>query len=72
MWYALCSIIGIITGCALTSMRKRSKAIGELQIISSEGEEPYLFLQLDKEVPNLYKYRYVSMKITKKRVNSQG
>lgn len=72
MWYVLCSILGIITGYVLTSVYKRSKAIGTLQIITSEGEEPYLFLQLDKEVPNLYKYQYVSMKVTTKHVNSQG
>lgn len=72
MWYVLCSIIGVITGCVLTSMYKRSKAVGTLQIITSEGEEPYLFLQLDKEAPNLYECQYVSMKVTKKHVNSQG
>lgn len=71
MWYVLCSILGVVTGCVLTSIHKRSKAIGELQVITSEGEEPYLFLQLDKEVPNLYKYPYVSMKVTKKHVDSQ-
>lgn len=66
-------LAGSVLGVGLTAFiflrRKWKEAIGTLQIIESEGEDPYLFLSLDTEVASFIHESAVTMNVVRKRAS---
>ena len=60
IWLAF--IAGVIVGLFVFYMRKESDICGNLRIDRSD-EEPYLFLELSKEVKDICGKKYVTFKV---------
>lgn len=58
--------IGIGLAAFLFIRRGKKDAIGTLQIIEAEGEDPYLFLALDTDVKYFAHEPVVTMRVTHK------
>ncbi len=59
-------VIGVLTGCIITTIMIVSKSIGSIRIENSDPEEySYLFLELakEKDMRDIYKKKYVTMKV---------
>ena len=68
MWLILVFVVGLIVGVITASTMLRSRAVGSLRIETSDPDDnPYLFLELSKDVSVIYKKRYVTL-----RVNTQN
>lgn len=61
---ALMFVIGVLSGCIITVVIFRVKSVGSLQIYTSDPDEnPYLFLELSKDVGEVYRKKYVTLKV---------
>jgi len=59
--------IGVLIGCILTMIIFQTRSVGSLQIDTSDPDDsPYLFLELSKNVDEIYKKKYVMMKVNLK------
>lgn len=60
----LALVIGVLIGVVVTVVITRIKSVGSLRIDTSDPDDnPYLFLELTKEVSCIYKKRYVLLKV---------
>lgn len=56
--------IGILVGVVCSVIVIRTKSVGSLRIDTSDPDDsPYLFLELSKDIGDIYKKKYVTMKV---------
>ncbi len=56
--------IGILVGIVCTTVITRSKSVGSLRVDTSDpDDDPYLFLELSKDIEELYRKKYVTFKV---------
>lgn len=56
--------IGVAVGCILTTVILRKKAVGMLRVDTSDPDDnPYLFLELSKGLDDIYRRKYVVLKV---------
>ena len=59
--------IGILVGIVCTTVITRSKSVGSLRVDMSDPDDgPYLFLELSKDIEELYRKKYVTFKVSLK------
>lgn len=60
----LALVIGVLIGVVATVIITQIKSVGSLRIDTSDPEDnPYLFLELSKEVSYIYRKKYVLLKV---------
>lgn len=57
------ALIGGVIGSMLTKLISQTRPIGTLLIETSDPNNPYLLLELDKPIEDFYKDTYVTMKV---------
>ncbi len=56
--------IGILVGVVCSLIVICTKSVGSLRIDTSDPDDgPYLFLELSKDIGNIYKKKYVTIRI---------
>jgi len=56
--------IGILIGFVCATIATRTKSVGSLRVDTSDPDDsPYLFLELSKDIGDIYKKKYVTMKV---------
>jgi hypothetical protein len=59
--------IGVLIGCIFTRIIFQTRLVGSLRIDTSDPDDsPYLFLELSKDIHEIYKNKYVMMKVNLK------
>lgn len=75
MWYIVCFILGLLIGfifCRFISKPKKiTNNIGLLNVVESDDDPPYLFVELEEPVYKLYDKQVISMNVKLIRTNSQ-
>lgn len=70
--YIIIFVIGVIVGCILTISVCKLKNIGTLRVDTSDPyEDPYLFLELKRNVGNIQQKKYVLLKVNLENYVSQ-
>lgn len=60
-------LIGILAGCVVTLFIFRMRSVGSLRIDTSDpDDEPYLFLELSKDVGVVCQRKHVTLKVNAK------
>jgi len=64
MEFAIIFAAGIVVGCILMNVVRRTKSIGVLRVDTSDPDGPYIFLELDKgDAEALAREKYVLMRV---------
>lgn len=63
MLYVFIFVVGIILGVLFERIVIKSSHIGTLRIDNSDGDGPYLFLELSKNVSTFNKHKRVFMSV---------
>jgi hypothetical protein len=64
MWFIIAFGVGVVIGGILAAIAIRSKTIGYLRVDTSDPyDEPYLFLELKKNVSNVCAKKYVTFEV---------
>lgn len=64
MWLIIAFGVGVITGCVITTMVLRSRAIGYMRVDRSDPDDgPYLFLELKRDVSDICSKKYVTCEV---------
>ena len=59
--------IGVLIGCILKIIIFRTRSVGSLRIDTSDPNDgPYLFLELSKDIGEIYRKKYVTFKVSLK------
>jgi len=59
--------IGILVGIVCTTVATRTKSVGSLRVDTSDPDDgPYLFLELSKDIGDIYRKKYVTFKVSLK------
>ena len=59
--------IGVLMGCILTMIIFQTRSVGFLRIDTSDPDDsPYLFLELSKDIEEIYRKKYVMFKVSLK------
>ena len=59
--------IGILVGIVCTTVATRTKSVGFLRVDTSDSDDgPYLFLELSKDIGEIYRKKYVIFKVNLK------
>jgi hypothetical protein len=59
--------IGILVGIVCTTVATRTKSVGSLRVDTSDSDDsPYLFLELSKDIEEIYRKKYVMFKVSLK------
>lgn len=59
--------IGILVGIVCTTVATRTKSVGSIRIDTSDPDDgPYLFLELSKDIGEIYRKKYVMFKVSLK------
>lgn len=59
--------IGILVGIVCTTVATRTKSVGYLRVDTSDPDDgPYLFLELSKDIGEIYRKKYVIFKVSLK------
>lgn len=70
--YVVCVIVGVIIGVAAAAFIFRKRPIGNLNIDRSDPtEQPYIFLELYKNVGDFCSKKYVTLRVSNKNYLSQ-
>jgi hypothetical protein len=57
--------IGVLIGCILTMIIFRTRSVGSLRVDTSDSDDdPYLFLELSKDIRDIYKKKYVTFRVS--------
>ena len=57
--------IGILVGIVCTTVAIRTKSVGSLRVDTSDSDDgPYLFLELSKDIGEIYRKKYVTFKVS--------
>ena len=60
-------LIGILVGCVVTLFIFRMRSVGSLRIDTSDPDDgPYLFLELSKDIGEIYRKKYITLKVNLK------
>lgn len=60
-------VVVALIGCILTTIASRVKSVGSLRIDTSDPDDnPYLFLELSKDVGEVYRKNYIMLKVNTK------
>ncbi len=60
-------VIGALLGFAMSVIISRAKSIGSLRIDRSDSDDnPYLFLELSKDIDDFSEKKYITLKVNKK------
>ena len=62
--------IGILIGSIVTILIQRSRTAGTLLVVDSDEGDPYLLLELNRDVQLLYGKQYATMKVHNKNLVS--
>lgn len=62
--------IGILIGSIVTILIQRSRTAGTLLVVDSDEGDPYLLLELNRDVQLLYGKQYATMKVDNKNLVS--
>ena len=62
--------IGILIGSIVTILVQRSRTAGTLLVVNSDEGDPYLLLELNRDVQLLYGKQYATMKVDNKNLVS--
>lgn len=66
-------LFGLVIGCGVTVFVFQVKNIGTLRLDDSDPyEKPYMFLELRKDVGNVFNKKYVILKVNPKPYISQN
>lgn len=61
---AVIFFIGLLIGIAITVVIIRKHVVGTLRVDQSDpGDQPYLFLEMGKDLNAIYRKKYVLMKV---------
>lgn len=71
MEFAVVFALGVLFGLIIASFLNRSNSVGDLRIDTSDPDGPYLFLELSKGVGDIYRKKYVTLRINTKNYLSQ-
>ena len=73
MWFELLLVLlGFVCGMVFFLICLATRSIGTLRVDQSDPtEQPYLFLELDKQVENVITKKYVLFRVSKKNFISQ-
>lgn len=56
--------IGILVGIICTTVATRTKSVGFLRVDTSDSDDgPYLFLELSKDIEDIYRQKYVILRV---------
>lgn len=59
--------IGILVGIVCATVATRTKSVGTLRVDTSDPDDgPYLFLELSKDIGDIYRKKYVTFKASLK------
>ncbi|MDD2299645.1 MAG: hypothetical protein PHU69_08370 [Fermentimonas sp.] len=59
--------IGMLIGCILTRIIFQTRSVGSLRVDTSDSDDsPYLFLELSKDIEEIYRKKYVMFKVSLK------
>jgi len=59
--------IGILVGIVCTTVVTRTKSVGSLRVDTSDQDDgPYLFLELSKDIGEIYRKKYAIFKVSLK------
>lgn len=59
--------IGILVGIVCTTVATHTKSVGCLRVVTSDPDDgPYLFLELSKDIGEIYRKKYVIFKVSLK------
>ena len=59
--------IGILIGFVCATITTRTKSVGSLRVDTSDSDNsPYLFLELSKDIEEIYRKKYVTFKVSLK------
>ena len=58
------TVVAVFVTALIFSRRRQNAAIGTLQIVEANGEEPYLFLSLDTDIASFAHDSKVTMYVT--------
>ena len=60
-------VVGVLIGCIFMAIISRVKSVGSLRVDTSDPDDsPYLFLELSKDVDEIYKKKYVTLTVNTK------
>lgn len=63
MQTAIIFAIGVIIGCVLSSIVRRTKSVGKLRIDTSDPDGPFMFLELSKGVGDISARKQVLLQV---------
>ncbi len=56
--------IGVLIGFVCATIAIRTKSVGSLRVDTSDSDDsPYLFLELSKDIEEIYRKKYVTFKV---------
>lgn len=57
-------LTGMLVGCVLWTLILRHRSIGSLRVDTSDSDNgPYLFLELSKNIGDVYRKKYITLKV---------
>lgn len=60
-------VIGVLVGVVCTTIMTHVKSVGSLRVDNSDPDDgPYLFLELPKDIGDIYRKKYVTLKVNLK------
>lgn len=60
-------VIGIFVGCVIALPIFRMRSVGSIRVDTSDPDDgPYLFLELSKDIDEIYRKKYVTLKVNTK------
>lgn len=60
-------VIGIFVGCVIALSIFRMRSVGSIRVDTSDPDDgPYLFLELSKDIDEIYRKKYVTLKVNTK------
>ncbi len=56
--------IGVLIGFVCATIATRTKSVGSLRVDTSDSDDsPYLFLELSKDIGDIYRQKYVILRV---------
>lgn len=66
--YAVCVLAGVGVGIIIMTLFRHKKSVGVVYIVQQDpAEDPYLFLELSKEVSEVSEMDYITVQVNAKK-----